>query len=168
MNQGRWIVNTSSLAGHSGGNGTVPYAASKAEVIGLTRGLAKELAPRNITVNALAPGFIIDTPFHKTFTDKEQYEGIISGIPLQQAEVPDDVAGTVLHFVSGLGKWVTGQVTEINGGAWVCIEAMDVIMTKTDLQMPRQSRPACKYTRSHLASPHAPFTSCSLPRLTTK
>ena len=89
-------------------------------------------------------------PSIKTFTDKEQYEGIISDIPLQQAEVPDDVAGTVLHFVSGLGKWVTGQVAEINGGAWVCIEAMDVIMTKTDLQMPRQSRPACKYTRSHL------------------
>ena len=113
------IVNMSSLAGRNGGgNGTVPYAASKAGVIGFTRGLAKELAPRKITVNALAPGFIVDTPFHETFTGVENYERIVNGIPLKEAGVPDDVAGAVLYFVSDLGKWVTGQVAEINGGAW--------------------------------------------------
>ncbi len=119
MPDGGRIVNMSSMAARNGGgNGTVPYAASKAGVIGLTRGLAKELAPRKITVNALAPGFIAETPFHETFTGLENYAGIISGIPLGEAGLPPDVAGAVLYFVSDLGKWVTGQVAEINGGAW--------------------------------------------------
>lgn len=119
MPEGGRIVNMASLAGRNGGgNGTVAYAASKAGVIGLTRGLAKELAPRKITVNALAPGFIAETPFHETFTGLENYAGIISGIPLGVAGLPQDVAGAVLYYVSDLGKWVTGQVAEINGGAW--------------------------------------------------
>lgn len=119
MPDGGRIVNMASLAARNGGgNGTVSYAASKAGVIGFTRGLAKEIAPRKITVNALAPGFIVDTPFHETFTGFENYQGIINGIPLGEAGVPNDVAGAVLYFVSDLGQWVTGQVAEINGGAW--------------------------------------------------
>jgi 3-oxoacyl-[acyl-carrier protein] reductase len=119
MNDGGRIVNMASLAGRNGGGtGSAVYAASKAGVIGLTRGMAKELAPRQITVNVLAPGFIVDTPFHETFTGVENYEGIIQNIPLKRAGVPDDVAHAVLYFVSDLGSWVTGQVAEINGGAW--------------------------------------------------
>ncbi len=119
MPAGGRIVNMSSMAARNGGgNGTMPYAASKAGVIGLTRGLAKELAPRKITVNALAPGFIAETPFHETFTGVENYAGVIAGIPLAEAGLPADVAGAVLYYVSDLGKWVTGQVAEINGGAW--------------------------------------------------
>ncbi len=119
MPDGGRIVNMSSLAARNGGGGgTAPYAASKAGVIGLTRALAKEFAPRKITVNALAPGFIAETPFHETFTGLENYAGIIAGIPLQTAGLPADVAGAVLYYVSDLGKWVTGQVAEINGGGW--------------------------------------------------
>ena len=69
MPDGGRIVNLSSLAAHDGGgHGSVIYAASKAAVIGFTRGMAKELGPRKITVNALAPGFIANTKFHDTFT----------------------------------------------------------------------------------------------------
>ncbi|MBZ0301668.1 MAG: SDR family oxidoreductase [Anaerolineae bacterium] len=117
--QGGRIVNMSSLAGRNGGGyGTVPYAASKAAVIGMTRAMAKEFAPYRITVNALAPGFIVDTPFHETFTGVDNYDSIIQTIPLKRAGVPDDVAGAMLYFVSDLGAWVTGQVAEINGGVW--------------------------------------------------
>jgi 3-oxoacyl-[acyl-carrier protein] reductase len=101
MNDGGSIVNMASLAGRNGG-GT--GAAAKAGVIGLTRGMAKELAPRH---NVLAPGFIVDTPFHETFTGVQNYDSIIQTIPFKRAGVPDDVAHAVLYFVSDLGSWVT-------------------------------------------------------------
>jgi 3-oxoacyl-[acyl-carrier protein] reductase len=113
------IVNMSSLAARTGGGvGAVAYAAAKSAILGMTRGLAKELAPRRITVNALAPGFIVDTPFHETFTGLENYDNVISGIPLKSAGTPADVAAAVVYYVSDMGRWVTGQAAEINGGAW--------------------------------------------------
>ena len=119
MGEGGRIINMSSLAARNGGGpGAAAYATSKAAVIGFTRAMSKELASRGIAVNALAPGFIVDTPFHETFTGIENYEKMISGIPLGRAGTPDDVAGAVLYFTSDLGAWITGQVAEIYGGAW--------------------------------------------------
>jgi 3-oxoacyl-[acyl-carrier protein] reductase len=80
--------------------------------------VAKELAPKGITVNALAPGFILGTPFHKTFTKPEAQPEIIAGIALKRAGTPDDVAGAVIYFVSELASYVTGEIAEINGGSW--------------------------------------------------
>ncbi len=120
MNTG-WgrIVNMSSLAGHDGGGaGAVAYAAAKAGVAGFTRGLAKELAPKGITVNALAPGFIQGTPFHARFTKPEVQAAIVTKIPLGRAGQPEDVANAVLYLASDLASFVTGAVIEINGGVW--------------------------------------------------
>lgn len=113
------IVNMSSLAAHSGGGaGAVAYAAAKAGLLGLTRGMAKEIAPRGITVNAVAPGLILDTPFHDTFNTAEGKQATIAALPVQRGGVPDDVAAAVLFLVSDRAGFITGEVTEINGGAW--------------------------------------------------
>lgn len=120
MPDGGRIVNLSSLAAHDGGgNGSVIYAASKAAVIGFTRGMAKELGPRNITVNALAPGFIANTAFHDTFTPKTVQEANVSKTPLQRAGTPYDVASAALYLVSDMGSFITGEVMEINGGLYI-------------------------------------------------
>lgn len=120
MNRG-WgrIVNMSSLAAHDGGGpGAAAYAASKGAIIAFTYGLCKEVAAQGITVNAVAPGLILGTPFHETFNTEAGIQGAISKIPLQRGGTPDDVANTVLYFVSDLGSFITGEVAEINGGMY--------------------------------------------------
>lgn len=120
MNRG-WgrIVNMSSLAGRNGaGPGAVAYAASKAGLFGLTRGLAKELAAQGINVTAVAPGLILNTPFHETFTSETAKQATIAGIPLKRGGTPEEVATTVLYLASDMASFVTGEIIEINGGAW--------------------------------------------------
>lgn len=120
MNRG-WgrIVNMSSLAARNGGGpGAVAYAAAKGAIISYTRGLAKEVAAAGITVNAVAPGIILETPFHETFSTAEAIAGAIAGTPLKRGGTPADVAGAVLYFVSELGDFITGEVIEINGGLY--------------------------------------------------
>jgi 3-oxoacyl-[acyl-carrier protein] reductase len=113
------IINNASLAGRNGGGpGAVAYGAAKAGLLGLTRGLAKELAPKGITVNAVAPGLILGTPFHENFNTEAGRQAAIAGIPLKRPGMPNDVAGAVLFLASDLAGFITGEVTEINGGAW--------------------------------------------------
>ena len=120
MNRG-WgrIVNMSSVAGRNGGGaGAAAYGAAKGGMISLTWGLAKELGPRGITVNAITPGLILGTAFHPQFSTPEIIKNTIAGTPLRRAGTPEDVAGAVLFYVSELGAFANGDVAEINGGTW--------------------------------------------------
>lgn len=113
------IINMSSLAGRNGGGpGAVAYGAAKAAILGFTRGLAKEVAARGITVNAVAPGFIPGTPFHDAFTPPEVQKSMAASLPVGRPGTPEEVAFAVLYYCSDLAGFVTGAVTEINGGVW--------------------------------------------------
>ncbi|MFV2103662.1 SDR family NAD(P)-dependent oxidoreductase [Micromonospora sp. LOL_024] len=116
--QGR-LITMSSLAAHNGGGaGSAVYAAAKAGVRGLTKGLAKELANTGTTVNAVAPGFIGGTTFHNTFTTPTTQQTIINAVPLGRAGTPNDVAGTVTWLASDAAAYITGATIDIDGGAW--------------------------------------------------
>jgi len=113
------IVNLSSLAAHNGGGtGAFAYATAKAAVIGFTKGIAKELAPHGIRVNAVAPGLIGQTAFHGRFTPEDAFKTIAKAIPLGRAGTPEEVARVVAFLAGDEAAFIVGETIEINGGAW--------------------------------------------------
>ena len=108
------IINISSVVGLHGNIGQVNYAASKAGIIGITKTLAREYAGRNITVNAVAPGFI-ETRMTETLPEKIK-ESMLSEIPLGRFGKPEDIANAVSFLASDESSYITGQILLIDGG----------------------------------------------------
>jgi 3-oxoacyl-[acyl-carrier protein] reductase len=116
MMRERWgrIINISSVVAHAGNPGQANYVASKAGLIGLTKTIAQEMASRNITVNAVAPGFI-DTDMTAVLSP-ELRDNMLSHIPLRRFGKPEDVAAAVRFLASEEAGYITGHVLDVNGG----------------------------------------------------
>ena len=119
MLKNRWgrIVNMASVVGRAGQAGQVNYAASKAGLIGLTRSLAREVASRGITVNAVAPGFI-ETPMTAVLTE-QQSTLMLAQIPLGRRGTAEDIAQAVKFLASDSASYITGHVLDVNGGMFM-------------------------------------------------
>jgi 3-oxoacyl-[acyl-carrier protein] reductase len=119
MIKNRWgrIVNMASVVGRAGQAGQVNYSASKAGLIGLTKSLAREVASRGITVNAVAPGFI-ETPMTAVLDDK-QTSTMLAQIPLGRRGTDQDIARAVKFLASEEASYITGHVLDVNGGMFM-------------------------------------------------
>ena len=119
MLKARWgrILNLTSVVGETGQAGQANYAASKAGLIGLTKSLARELASRNITANAIAPGYI-ETPMTEVLNE-QQRAAMMTQIPLARAGTPEDIAQAVVFLASDAASYITGHVLDVNGGMYM-------------------------------------------------
>ena len=111
------IINMASVVGVTGNVGQANYSASKAGLIGLTKTAAKELAPRGITVNAIAPGFI-ETDMTASLSEKAR-NAMLSQVPLGRAGQPEDIATAVAFLASESASYITGQVIHVSGGMYI-------------------------------------------------
>jgi len=119
MMKERWgrIINLASVVGESGNAGQANYVASKAGLVGLTKSLAQELGSRNITVNAITPGFI-DTDMTAVLKDEVKAK-MLEGIPLKRFGKPEDIAAAVKFLASEEAGYITGSVVKVNGGMYM-------------------------------------------------
>jgi 3-oxoacyl-[acyl-carrier protein] reductase len=115
--RGGAIINLTSVVGEMGHGGQAAYSASKAGIIGLTKAVAKELASRNIRVNAVSPGFIgTDMTSH---LNDETRQKMLGAIPLARLGNPEEVASAVLFLASDAATYITGEVLKVNGGMYM-------------------------------------------------
>jgi NAD(P)-dependent dehydrogenase (short-subunit alcohol dehydrogenase family) len=113
------IINLSSIAGRNGGGpGALHYAAAKGGLISFTKGLAKELAPFGVRVNAVAPG-VIDTPYHEQFSTAEMMKSFVNAIPLGRLGGADEVAKVIAFLASDAASYLAGETIEVNGGLFM-------------------------------------------------
>jgi 3-oxoacyl-[acyl-carrier protein] reductase len=119
MLRNRWgrVINVTSVVGRTGQAGQVNYASSKAGLIGFTRSLAREVASRNITVNAVAPGYI-ETPMTAVL-DEKQRSAMMAQIPLGRAGTDHEIAQSVVFLASEAAAYITGHVLDVNGGMFM-------------------------------------------------
>jgi 3-oxoacyl-[acyl-carrier protein] reductase len=110
------IITLSSIAARNGGGpGVAAYAAAKGGLLAYTKGLAKELAPLGVRVNAVAPGVIL-TPFHERYTTPEYMQKMVATIPMGRAGASEEVAEVIVFLVSPAARYITGEAIEVNGG----------------------------------------------------
>ncbi|WP_224370782.1 3-oxoacyl-[acyl-carrier-protein] reductase [Hyalangium versicolor] len=115
--RGGAIINLTSIVGETGNGGQAAYSASKAGLIGLTKAVAKELASRNIRVNAVSPGFI-STDMTNVLND-ELRKKLVDSVPLARLGAPEEVAQAVLFLASDAAAYITGEVLKVNGGMYM-------------------------------------------------
>jgi 3-oxoacyl-[acyl-carrier protein] reductase len=117
---GASVINLSSLAARNGGGpGSIPYATAKGAMLTFTRGLARELGPHGVRVNALAPGLILGSNFHAIHTPPEMQRAAVASIPLGRAGTLDDVARATVFLASEFDGFITGATLDINGGGYM-------------------------------------------------